>query len=1132
MQKTAYGSLYCPVAVSPMRRFSVSRLPAQMIRIMRLLFFFLFVAFLSAHATGSAQTVTISGKDLSFAEIFSAVKQQTGYVVLFNKTQLPASDKVTLSVTDLPLTDLLDIILKDQPLSYIIKGKTIFLSRREPLLVAGSGIFPPQPVSGTIVDSLGNPIQGASVRLSPGNKGTSSAQNGTFSIGHVAPGNYVLEVSFIGYGTVRKAITVKENDPLDLGGIMLMPSALFGEEVTIRAGYYNTTDRKKTGSIVTVSGKDIENQAITSPLLALQGRVAGVEVMPTSGAPGAAVKIRIRGQNSVRTTQIFDGVDGNLPLYIIDGVPISSVPLPSGSYSIVSAGFDPLSTIDPSNIKSIRILKDADATSIYGSRGANGVVLVTTRNRQAQGSLSMDVKFYQGIGDVANRFKMLTTEQYREMRKEAIYNDGGTVLANYLDPELGPLYYPDLLFWDSTRHTNWQDVLVGGKTQTTNVETYISGGNAQTRFSIGGSYYREEMPYPGDFGYSRYGVNATINHRSADERLSIGFTANYGSNQSFMFDNSTLMADALWIAPNAPAVYDENGALNWEVGPSGSSTWNNPFALLRATHQSSAHSLIANGTVEYQLFGDIKLKTSLGLSRQDQDNVINVPISSLNPYGFDEKVGESRINNSARSSWIIEPQVVYARKLQRHNIDATMGLTILQDLNDIRYIAGYGYTSDALLGTLGGAATVRSSQESNTQYRYGAIFVRGSYEYDGRYLLSATARRDGSSRFGPANRFANFWSVGAAWIFTAERWLSNSRVLTFGKLRGSYGPSGNDGIGDSRFVKTYRKSYNTYYDLVGLQPASLFNADYAWEITRKAEAALEAELFNRITLEVAWYRNRSSNQLVEYKLPGTTGFENVLTNFDALIENKGWEFALTSRNITGKRFNWTTSFNISRNGNKLIDFPGLASSSYYTYYKVGEPLDIRRSYIWTGVDPQTGLHTFRDVNGDGKVNYDDQTFTRAEVTRYFGGLSNTLSYAGFELSFLFQFSDRIKNTSYFPLPGIRSNQPAWVMKRWQKPGDITDVQRFSTRGAANTAYNNWRSSDAVLQDISFIKLRTLSLGYQLPQALANRWYLKTAKVFIQAQNLFSVSNFPAWDPETVYGVPPQRVISFGLQVRL
>lgn len=1093
---------------------------------MKLTFFLLTAAFLTVNARSVSQTVTFHGKDTPLEKVFQEVKKQTGYFFFFTEETLAGAKPVSIHADNMPLLQFLDSLFAGQPLEYFIESKTIRVAAGN-ALPGLLGLAATGPVKGIIKDKQGNPLAGATIRLKGSSHGVSSDNNGQFTI-EAKTGDELI-ITYVGYQTR----TIKVNGAvLDLIQLEPLESAL--HEVVVSTGYWTTAKKKSVGNISKVTAKDIERQPVTSPLLALQGRMPGVEITPTGGTPGAAVSIRIRGENSLRT-RWASPVDGNLPLYVVDGVPLSSIPVQSGSgsSSLLGWGIDPLSGIDPANIESIEVLKDADATAIYGSRGANGVVLITTKNRKSQESLRADVNLYRGIGEIAQRMEFLNTAQNLEMRREGVYNDGPDALYYFEDPTFGPLFYPDLKFWkDTTRYTDWQDVIFGGQSNITDAKINLSGGTGRTTFAFGAAYHKETLPTSSAFGFDRITTNLNIGHTSRDQKFQFALSGTYGFNKYNLFENSSFMTSVMTLSPSAPALYNPDGGLNWEIFPDyGIATWDNPMSWLRRTNNSAAYNLISNMLLGYRIAQGLELKTNIGFSRLDHGATLNTPISSQTP-GTTE--GTSIVVASQRTSWIVEPQLTYDRVSGGHLFNAVVGATLQQAKDASSQFMGTGYTSDALLGTLAGAGAVRNTTSNTSEYRYGAVFARLGYEYKDRYLVNLTGRRDGSSRFGPGRQYGNFGAIGVGWIFTNESFFEKHlSFLSSGKLRASYGSTGNDQIGDSRFVETFSIAPRTYQNNVGLIPTSLFNPEYSWEVTNKLEIGLEAGFFkDRLSFELSRYMNRSSNQLVEYQLPGITGFLGVLSNFGATVENTGWELLVVSRNISTGNFAWTTSFNLSFPRNKLARFEGIESSPYAQTFRVGSPLSIQHEYVWTGVDPTTGLHTFKDFNNDGQIGGEDERFTKALETDYHGGLNNSFSFNGFDLSFFLQFASRQERTFYPFAPGSRGNHPVEVLARWQKPGDITKVQRYSsTFGEGMTTYRQFGQSDGVIDNVSFVRLKTVSLSYNVPGSLSSKIGSEAASVFVQGQNLFTVSNFPGWDPETLYGVPTLRIISFGLQAK-
>jgi TonB-linked SusC/RagA family outer membrane protein len=417
-----------------------------------------------------------------------------------------------------------------------------------------------------------------------------------------------------------------------------------------------------------------------------------------------------------------------------------------------------------------------------------------------------------------------------------------------------------------------------------------------------------------------------------------------------------------------------------------------------------------------------------------------------------------------------------------------------------------------------GVIAIRNNQYAD--YRYQSAFARINYAYADKYLLNFSYRRDGSSRFGPNNKYGNFGSIGAAWVFSSEEFLQDQSILSFGKLRASWGVTGNDQIGDYQYLDTWGTGF-AYQGITGLYPTRVFNPNFGWEEIKKKELGLDLGFFrDRIFLTANYYNNRSDNQLINIVLAPQTGFSSYFGNTPALIENKGLEFELSSVNIQKEKFSWKTNFNITFPSNTLLEYPGLASSSDVRRYVIGESTRIVRGFQFTGVDPQTGVAQFRDVDGDGKISdFNDYVTLGSLLPKYYGGIGNNLSYGDVSLGFLFQFvKQEGPSIGYGPQAtaiGGLGNLDEYVLNRWQQPGDVTDVPRATANSAneANLAYRNYyRYSSAVWDDASFIRLKNVSLSYDISK-WAKKINMSRAVVQFNAQNLFTWTSFRGMDPE-------------------
>ncbi|CAC9974410.1 SusC/RagA family TonB-linked outer membrane protein [Flavobacterium panici] len=968
-----------------------------------------------------------------------------------------------------------------------------------------SPIFQQHRVQGIVMD--GNfPLPGVTIVVKGNKNGTITDYNGQFSIS--ADPNDTLFVSFIGFKT--KVVPV--NNRVEIN-IKLEYDTTTLQEVRVNAGYYSVKESDRTGSISRITSKDIETQPVTNVLAAMQGRMAGVNIIQTSGVPGGGFDIKIRGQNSLRS-------DGNSPLYIIDGVPYSSDPV--GSYvtgtGVYPTLVSPLNSINPDNIENIEVLKDADATSIYGSRGANGVVLITTKKGKT-GKTAFSIVSSTGVGTVTRFLKLMNTQQYLAMRKQAFINDGLT--------EYGIYDYDINGTWDQNRNTDWQKELLGGKAQISDIQGTLSGGSENTQFLISGNFQRESTVFPGSFLYKKGGGQLNLNHHSDNNKFKISFTAGYNiqDNDLPAYDFTN---EARYLPPNAPALYTADGQLNWENG-----TWSNPLGKLNSKFESKTNDLLANTLLSYELWPGLILKSSFGFTDLVNSETRIIPSTTYDPsYGITSEDSFLYLNDTKRNSWIAEPQISWQKPVGGGRLEILLGSTFQSQTTNKIYQSGTGFVSNSLIYNLAAAKRITVYTDDQVVYKYQAFFGRINYNFKQRYIFNLTGRRDGSSRFGPGNQFANFGALGAAWLFSKESFLTDSSWLSFGKLRSSYGITGSDQIGDYMFMNTFTTSGKIYSGVSGLAPSRLFNPDFGWETNKKFEAALELGfLKDRISTSLAWYQNRSSNQLAGVPLPGTTGFTTLQSNLHAVVENSGLEMTLRALNIANGSFNWTSSLNLTFAKNKLLDFPNLESSTYGQQYRIGQPLNIDLLYNFIGVNPQTGIYEFEDLNKDGKITFPEDKQAVVDLNpKFYGGLQNQLAYKGLALDFLFQFVKQ-KNRSYpMGAAGQMLNVQERMSGSWRQPNDTAPYQIYTT-GYNNDVLNGdylYTESTGLIVDASYIRLKNISLSYDIPLNLKQT----KCKIMLQGQNLLTFTKYNDGDPEFIsYGyLPPLKVVTAAVQL--
>ena len=724
------------------------------------------------------------------------------------------------------------------------------------------------------------------------------------------------------------------------------------------------------------------------------------------------------------------------------------------------------------------------------------MVLITTKSGSNRG---LEANIYTGASFLPNRLDLLHTPEYLKVRREAFQNDG-------TEPDQYNAY--DLVLWDQQRSTDWQEYFFGNQAEVTNTNLSFTGGNESTTFRLGGSYFSQGTIYPGDYDYRKGTGSLALNHYSHNGRFHVNLNLNYGLDQNNLVGKSNFSPTTILLPPNAPAIFNEDNSLNWEEWSSAGLT--NPFEGYYNTTETTTKNLSSNLLLSYEVVSGFTLKSSFGYTDYQSSELWKLPTRSYNPANNPEN--NSYHLSTGRSSWIVEPQLSYENTFGKLQTDFLIGGTIQRNISKQSSFQGAGYASETLIGNLGSAENILNAESSETEYKYAALFSRLGLNWDKKYFLNLTGRRDGSSRFGPNNRFANFGAVGAAWIISEEPFINtNLEFLSFAKIRGSYGSTGNDQIGDYGYLDAYQSTTG----IGGLYPTSLANPDYSWEINRKLEVAIELGfLKDHINLGLSWYRNRSSNQLVGYALPYITGFNLVQANLPATVENKGLEIEFSTINIDNNRFSWKTNLNLTIPKNKLLEYPGIDQSSYANTYRVGYSLNSALLYEYNGLDPETGLYTINDTNEDGKLDFEDRIVIKNMDRKVFGGLNNNLRYGNFNLQFLLQYVKQEGKLSGFQA-GTNSNVLRTILGNPQ-------YQRYSASFQGARAYQDVLETSFPFVDASFLRLKTLSLEYNFPTGITNRLGMRQLRLFLHGQNLWTWTPFDGLDPES-----PTSILSLG-----
>jgi TonB-dependent starch-binding outer membrane protein SusC len=1085
---------------------------------------------LQASAGIFGQDVSLSFKNAPIQQVFKSIKKQTGFTFLADSDLLKKANKVSINVNNILLEDALKICFNHQPFGYSIAGKIISVKEINMIHELITPALPPPPIDvrGRVVNEKGEPVAGATVNIKGSKKGVSTSVDGSF----VLTGNIgdILLISSIGYGS--REIKIGGDN---IGEINLIIANAELKEVVINKGYYQTKREVETGNVARVSSKEIGQQPVNNPLAALAGRVPGLEIAQRSGAPGSGFTVQIRGKSS-----LGQGYD---PLYVIDGIQYpSQMPNSSGlvgeagggSLNANLQGGNPLNFINVADIESIDVLKDADATAIYGSRGAGGVILITTKKGKP-GNTKIDINGYSGIGKATNFMKLMNTQQYLEMRREAFKNDG-------IDIPITPdVNNPDLTFWDENAYTDWQKVLFGKTAHYNDLQTSISGGSGSTTYKFGGAYHKESTVFISPGADRKLSANFSLNTKALKDKLRMNFTSMYTVDKNDVTPGD--YTSRYILPPNTPAIYNADGTLNWApITPGGEGTFVNPFGMLNQAYLGKTNALTSNILLSYAILPSLTLQVNSGYNTFRTDEVSTLPNTVFDPF-LRPYIGSSATYlNSSNTSWMTEPQLTYNQSWGKFKFSGLVGGAFREERSNFSSARGEGYSDDNFLTNPFAARTYTRGTYFVKQYRYNAVYSRLNFNYNDKYLINLTGRRDGTSRFGPENQWANFGSVGLAWVFSNEDFLKyNLPWLSFGKLRSSYGTTGNDQIPDYLYYNLYANDAVSYGGIKGLTSGGLFNPYLQWEITKKFEAAIELGLFqDKLNVSVSYYRNRSGNQLANTILPQTAGYNSITTNLPALIENKGWEFTLQNNTIQNRDFKWSIIANLSIPKNKLVKFDNIDKTTFKNSYIIGEPISAIKVFRTDGIDPATGV--LRILNKDGIVtpasllmNPEDKTKVLNTAVLLSAGLQNNITYKSFELNFFFQFvkKNALANRAIFA--GGPFNIIADYVNRWQKPGDVAKYYKvsqdfFNADAQWVGSYERAGLTDISWEDVSYIRLKNLSLSWSFPGAFVKKLGMNNLRVYGQGQNLLTFTRYTGFDPETLTtSLPPIKVFTLGFQ---
>ena len=1003
------------------------------------------------------------------------------------------------------------------------------------MLVASAAFAQDRTITGKVTAKEdGSALPGVSIQVKGTKVGTQTGADGKFSI-KVAQGQSALTFSFIGF--VPKTVTLGNGSNINVS--LESDSKVLSEVVVV--GYGTQSKKEITGSQSTVKAADIANAPILSPEQALQGRAPGVQVTQSSGTPGGGISVRVRGPSSIGAS--------NQPLYIVDGVPINT-----GSYTQLAAGgqlTNSLGDINPSDIESLEVLKDAAATAIYGSRASGGVVLITTK-RGANQPTRLSFNSYYGVQEAQKQLETITGPEYINLMNEGVYKyvwdafgvNNTAYNYNWLTgASANPADYPT---------TNWQDEIF----RTAVVKNYdlsVRGGNDKTKFSVSGSYFDQDGIVI-NTGYKRYSGRVNIDTKVSD-KFNVGISSSFSNATSNRVNNDNniygVVSGSILLGPHVP-VYNANGT--WGGDPY--SSVDNPVASAYETTFSAVNNrLFANAFGEYKITDNLKFKTSFGMDYVQSRDRRFYP-TTVNAGRGSKGSGAEGYNQEMN---IVNENILSFNKTfaGKHNLNAVAGVTYQTSQYESVYASATGFPGNSIRRISAGAVKTDASS-SGTSYGLVSYLARANYTFADKYIIQGSVRVDGSSRFGANNRYATFPAASVAWRASEENFLKNSKLISDLKFRASYGLTGNQEIGNFGSLGLF--GVGAYIQTGSLAPTQLENADLTWETAKSYNFGFDLGLFdNRLSFTVDGYRRNTEELLLSQPLVGSSGFTGIQKNIGA-VKNEGLELGLNAVIVTGKNFKWDASFNYTKNSNEVTTLYGGVpfASGFASWVEQGQSLGAFRGYIVdrlfqssgdvSGSPTQSsstraGDIKFKDLNGDNVINALDQQIMGQGLPTFFGGLTNNMKYKNFDVSFFFQFSggNQIYNNTRAFSEGMNGlfGQTDAVLNRWTPTNTNTNIPR----AIYGDTPNNRRTSTRWLEDGDFIRLKNANIGYTFSPSLVKRLKLNSLRMYVAGQNLWTKTKYQGLDPEvstfsdtnTAPGTdfltfPQARTYTFGINV--
>lgn len=1065
----------------------IKSLRYYLVNIMRIFLLLITIGLSSAFANMSnAQTkIDINVSNITLEELFKEIQDKSEFIFFYKDNVL--NHKVSLNLKGATLTTILDDALKNTNLTYKIDYRQVVIKENkdlQPKTSDNNTNVQEHIIKGKVLDNEGVPLTGATVIIKGTTIGVTTDFDGMFEL-KIPNNQTVITVSYLGF--VTQDVNIAGKTTVDI--YMALDNTSLSEVVII--GYGTEKKALLSDAVSSINSKQIQGLPVPSIDGILQGQASGVQVMQNSGTPGGEMSVRIRGLSSISGS--------NQPLYIIDGIPVTTGDFGQIGYS--GQGASALSDLNPNDIESMTILKDASATAIYGARGTNGIVLITTKRGKTQQS-TVNVNIYSGVQRAWNKLDMLNARQWMEYRNDLT---GTTV------------YTPEQMN-NITVDTDWQDIIF----RTAPISSYeisATGGSEKTKFFMSATMFDQEGILIGT-DYKRLNARVNVDHEISD-KVTIGTSIGLTYSKTDRVESDQSLHGPLPNGISTPAifpVYNEDGSYN-QSGP-----YSNAVSIAKeAINENFSYRTNSNIYLDYKIFSDLVFSSKIGVDflnfrEHAFESRKTVQGARYNGLGFETYTNVLNIvsNNTLK----------YYKQLGKHKIELLTGYSFESYKYRYSYIRGQDYADDNL-EYINSAATIVSASAGATDTGLVSYLGRANYNFDNKYIASFTGRFDTSTKFGENNKTGFFPAASLAWRVTEEKFMENLAAVTDFKVRVSYGLTGNDDISPFLFSELYGNS--SYGGQPAIYPSNIPNPDLKWESTTQLNFGVDLGFFNnRLTLTADYYDKQTNDLLLSRPLPSSSGFSSITENVGK-VENKGIEISLASQNLIGD-FTWNTQFNISGNRNKVlelyngqpIDDIGRGGSRIME----GQPIGIFYSFKSLGVDPSTGDIVYADTNFDGVITSEDRTIVGNPHPDFIYGLTNNFTYKGFDLSIFLQGSqgNDVFHGSRLFLESLQGgdNQLAAITRRWQQPGDITDIPRATTDPIKSA--ENKRVSSRFIEDGSYLRVKNITLGYTIKENVMKKNMFSSIRIYFSAQNLLTFTKYTGLDPEVNYRGDDNSVI--------